>query len=71
MDTKMTDNMILALRAEAGAAGDVDLIAMCDRALEGVVSSRLTCAKAITEARAMCDDDGPFVRVVTTDDADG
>lgn len=59
----LTDAMILALRGEAGGAGDVDMVASCDYALAGDGDHRAACAEAINAARSM-DDSRPLVRVV-------
>lgn len=60
----LTDDMIRALRDEAAAAGDLEMVAICDAALGfDDPRSRSGCARAITSARAM-DDSRPFVRVV-------
>lgn len=59
----LTDDMIIALKNEAGNAGDEMQVSFCDDALEGDETARAECAQAITNARAM-DDSVPFVRVV-------
>ena len=59
----LTDEMITALRSEAAAAGDVQMVEICDIASTGSLLARGTCAAVITDARGM-DDSRPFVRVV-------
>lgn len=51
----VTDAQIRALRIEAGAAGDLDQITLCSRALGGDASARAQCQDAIDSARAMAD----------------
>lgn len=51
------DDVLEALRIEAGAAGDADMVATCDAALAGDDGARARCAQAIAEARARVDDD--------------
>jgi hypothetical protein len=67
VETKLTADMLRALRDEAGAAGDNTMLGMCDialgRDLDIRQGAREDCAAAITDARAM-DDSTPFVRVV-------
>lgn len=61
----LTDDMIRALRNEAGEQGDTDQVEICDLALDGDGAARGTCATVITDARAMDDRDGyVFVSVV-------
>jgi len=49
----ITDEQIEALRTEAGAAGDLDQVAICDRALlEGDAEARAECARVIADAEA-------------------
>ena len=43
---------IAALRTEAGAAGDVEQVALCDRAAAGDVEARCACARALRDAAA-------------------
>jgi hypothetical protein len=59
---RLTDDMITTLHSEAGAAGDSAMVAICEAALDGDEGSRVDCAEAITDARAM-DDSKPLVRV--------
>jgi hypothetical protein len=58
----LTDDMIRALRTEAGAAGDSETVTACDAALDGDADAAADVARIITDARAM-DDSRPFVRV--------
>jgi len=53
----LTDEMIQALRVEAGAAGDTELVSLID------AGDREAAAEAINSARAM-DDSRPMVTVV-------
>lgn len=50
--THVTDEQIVILRAEAGAAGDTAQVAICDRALDGDVTARVECARVIADAEA-------------------
>lgn len=50
----ITDDQIRALRDEAGAAGDTDMVRICDLALARR-GGRGLCADAIIAARAMED----------------
>ena len=59
----LTDTMVQALRAEAGAAGDEAQVGLCDQALAGDRVAQSSCAVAINSARAM--DDSTPVRVVS------
>jgi hypothetical protein len=57
------DDRIMALRCEAGRAGDLDMVKVCDRALAGDDGARDECAQVIDAAAAMddvdrCDDCG-------------
>jgi hypothetical protein len=50
---KTIDDQIRALRTEAGAAGDGEMVAICDRALSkriGAHAAREVCARVIAEA---------------------
>jgi hypothetical protein len=76
----LTDDMILTLRDEAAAAGDVDLVRQCNAALDNSAEALasdirpLSAAVRRDSARATCaeaitaaramDDDVEFVRVV-------
>ncbi len=60
----LTNDMVSALRRDAGSAGDTVQIELCDLALDGDISARAACAQAINSARAL-DDAIPFVRVIS------
>ena len=47
-----TDAQIEALRAEAGAAGDLTMVEICDRALDGDTEARRNVARVIADAQA-------------------
>ena len=53
----ITTNQILALRTEAAAAGDLEMVDTCDRALTGDEDARFDCLEVIESAAAMIDDD--------------
>jgi hypothetical protein len=59
----LTADMIQSLRDEAAAAGDEQMVRICDDAAAGSLDARGSCAACINVARAM-DDSKPFVRVV-------
>jgi hypothetical protein len=64
----LTDDMIRALRDEAGEHGDDEMVACCDDALSGLrgdnmIAARQECARAINDARAQ-DDSQTYVAVV-------
>jgi hypothetical protein len=48
----VTVEQIEALRDEAGAAGDTEMVAICERAIDGDESAADECAKAIRAAAA-------------------
>lgn len=48
----VTNSQIRALRAEAAAAGDVEQVQICDRALKQDQDARAECARVIAEAEA-------------------
>ena len=48
----ITDEQIIALREEAGNAGDTEMVAICNRAMAGSQRARKECARVITEAAA-------------------
>ena len=50
---QITDDQIEALSNEAGAAGDLEAVRLCDRALEGDTDARNECANMIAAAAAM------------------
>lgn len=41
------------LRAEAGVAGDLEQVAVCDRALAGDLDAQAECERVISDASAM------------------
>ena len=45
----ITTEQITALRAEAGAAGDLEQVALCDRALDGDEAAWAACAETISD----------------------
>ena len=47
----ITTNQILALRTEAAAAGDLEMVDTCDRALTGDEDARCDCEEVIEDAR--------------------
>jgi hypothetical protein len=49
----ITDAQISNLRAEAGNAGDLDMVAICDAALEGDEAAIKECVRVISDAEAM------------------
>jgi len=51
-ETAITKDQIVALSAEAAAAGDLMMIAICGWALKGRVSAIAECARVIAEAKA-------------------
>ena len=53
----ITTNQIFALRTEAAAAGDLEMVDTCDRALDGDEDARCDCEEVIEAAAAMIDDD--------------
>jgi hypothetical protein len=55
----ITDAQVLALRAEAVAAGDDAMLRACDAALFGSEPALATCAEAMAAAAAMNDDPDP------------
>jgi len=59
---RLTADMIRALRDDAGTAGDMELCAVCTRALTGDAAARATCARAFNNARGA--DDGDYIRVI-------
>lgn len=48
----ITNDQIEALRAEAGEAGDMAQVAICERALAGDMAARVECAHVIADAQA-------------------
>jgi len=51
-----SDAEIQGLRGAAGQAGDLEQVAICDRALGGDEAARTECAQVIADARAMEDE---------------
>jgi hypothetical protein len=51
----LTDEQIETLRDEAGAAGDLEMVETCERALAGSDLARADVADAIAAAEAMAD----------------
>lgn len=51
--TTPTTQQLHDLRSEAGSAGDAEMVAICDRALEGDAEALSECADVIAAARAM------------------
>jgi hypothetical protein len=50
------DDTIKALRTEAGETGDLEMVRICESALDGDQEALLECVYVIESARAMCDD---------------
>jgi hypothetical protein len=48
----MSMDDIVALRTEAGEAGDMAAVATCDRAIDGDLRARADCIEIIEDARA-------------------
>lgn len=48
----ITDEQIETLATEAGAAGDSEQVAICERALAGDDSARVECVRVIRDAEA-------------------
>lgn len=64
----LTDEQITALRSEAAAAGDPEMVDACDRALDGDGGARRNVVAAINDARAAADDEPPQgILVILTD----
>lgn len=51
----ITDEIIERLRDNAGAVGDLEQVALCDRALAGDAEALALCVEAIRDAEAMAD----------------
>ena len=47
---------IATLITEAGTAGDIDQVALCERALNGDAAALAQCERVIADADAQCDD---------------
>lgn len=54
-DEPITDDVIDALCVEAGAAGDVAMVALCANAKDGNGAALVAIARALADARAMAD----------------
>ncbi len=50
--TTATDEEIMALRTEAGAAGDLEQVEICDRALAGDAEAMAECIAVMADAEA-------------------
>lgn len=55
MTEPITDEQIRALRTEAGAAGDEEMVILCTDALDGDEAARTICEITIAAARAQQD----------------
>lgn len=53
---EITKAQIEKLSAEAGQAGDMEQVAICDKALEGDAASVAECARVIADAAGRADD---------------
>lgn len=53
--TEITRSQIIALRGEAAAHGDVEMVDICNKALEGDQDAWAECERAINEAAAQSD----------------
>ena len=51
-DMDITDEQIRALSDEAGQAGDLEQVAICERALNGDGAARAECGRVIADAAA-------------------
>lgn len=51
VDFCVTDAQIRQLRAEAGSAGDSEMVALCDAALDGDLGARRICERALRSAQ--------------------
>lgn len=49
----ITDEQIEALCSEAASAGDLEQVAICERALDGDEAARHECVRVIRDAEAM------------------
>lgn len=57
----MDSTRIRELRTEAGQAGDMEMVAICDRALDGDEEAIAECARVMAEAALCLNDDAPAV----------
>lgn len=50
----LTDAIIEAMRTEAGSAGDMEMVAICDAALSGdtQIAARIACAHILADSKA-------------------
>jgi hypothetical protein len=48
----LTDAQLEALKTEAGEAGDLEQVAICDRALDGDADALAECGRVIAHASA-------------------
>lgn len=55
MTVAVTDEQIGQLRTEAGEHGDLEQVALCDRALSGDDAARRECERVIEDAEGMAD----------------
>ena len=55
--TPITRKQVEQLRDEAGEHGDLDMVAVCDRALDGDAAAWAECEQVIRWARAMAETD--------------
>lgn len=51
----LTNARIRALATEAGAHGDQEMVAICERALDGDADARRECARVMADAAAQAD----------------
>lgn len=51
----ITTAQISALRDEAGAHGDLDMVAICDRAIAGDAAAIAECVRVIQSAESMAE----------------
>lgn len=49
----VTDEQLRSLRDEAGQAGDLDQVSLCDDALDGEEIARIECSRVVADARDM------------------
>ena len=53
--TEISEETIEQLKSEAGAAGDLEMVRICDQALNEDEAAAEECARVIAQARAMED----------------
>ena len=56
-DGGLEPRQIAALQSEAGAAGDLAMVAICEAALAGDEAASAECARVIADAQAQAQDD--------------